>query len=359
MPEAPRHSPHALLGTTLSDGIKLTAVIGKGAMGTVFRGIDLEHGDAPVAVKVIHPELLQDAEVVERFEREIEATAAIRDPHSVEVIAHGRAEGGGLYLVMELLEGRTLQDRIDEQGAQPSDTVVAVGAQIARALQAAHTAGVIHRDLKPSNVFVRDDDGAVHAKVFDFGLSLVGIVDESDTRLTATGLRIGTPAFMAPEYIADGQMDPRCDLYALGVILYELATGMAPFTGRSYEILNHHLNTPVPPVSKVAPGAHPRWLRSVIERLLAKDAAARFQTAEAVASALLNPDTSVPATPIPDADDTTDLEEAAAPSSAAEVPAEVEPSAPAPARPLPPAALVAGAVLVFALGMGLAWAWLS
>ncbi len=275
------------IGTTLDKRFKVLGLLGKGGMGAIYRCRDIETG-TEMAIKIVLADLMDDPEVVARFEREIKANCEVKHPNVVLTFGHGRTDEGTPYFAMELLKGRPLDEVVDDDGDMSSELVAHIGAQVALGLHAAHERGIVHRDLKPTNVIVADD-GTV--KVFDFGLSLLrpsADVPES-TRLTELDMRIGTPLYMAPEYIEGGEVDGRSDLYALGVLLYECCTGRVPFSGSAYQVLHKHANEAVKPIEERVPGRHPKWLRTAIERLLAQNPSDRPQTGAEAAALLTRP----------------------------------------------------------------------
>jgi len=261
--------------------------IGKGSMGVVYRGRRLSD-DSEVAIKLVHDDLVRDAEVRARFEREIMTTAQVEHPGIVSVIDHGD-DGSSLFLVMDLLRGRTLGQVSAQEAPLPPLRVADIGRQIARALHAAHEAGLIHRDLKPENVMIcRDVDGVDQVRLMDFGLAIgVNPNSPAGARMTAQGLRLGTPAFMAPEYITTGTLDRRSDLYALGMMLYELAAGALPFQGKGFQLMHHHLSTVPEPLGARCDA--PEWLTRVVDQLLRKAPEERIQTGEELAQRLTPP----------------------------------------------------------------------
>lgn len=263
------------VGQTLDERFIVQGLIGRGAMGAIYRCRDTESG-LTMAVKIIAEELLEQEEILARFEREIRASQRIRHPNVVRMYGHGRTPDGRRYFGMEYVEGQTLED-VMEDAPLSSDRVAFIGMQVAMGLRAAHAANCVHRDLKPQNILVCQD-GTI--KVCDFGLSLLPQLGSSPgTQLTAVDTRVGTPMYMAPEYIEFSEADSRTDLYALGVILYEAACGRPPFSGPPYKVLDMHLTEPVRSLELRAPGKHPRWLREAIENLLKKDPNLRTQTA--------------------------------------------------------------------------------
>ncbi len=252
-------------------------------MGAIHRATRLEDG-TQVAIKVMRAPLAGDDELARRFAVEIEAARRVQHPHVVEVLGHGRADGL-VYLVMELVTGRSLDAVVLDEAPLDPLRVATLGRQIASGLGAVHAAGVVHRDLKPGNVIIqRDAQGRDHAKLVDFGLAFPTPTGDALDRVTAVDLRVGTPEFMAPEYIIDGSFDARSDLYALGVILYECASGRLPFEGPSYVVLRQQVSEPPPPLREVC--AAPAWLARSIDALLNKDPAARPASAEVVMTSL-------------------------------------------------------------------------
>ena len=272
----------------LSGRYRLEATLGHGGMGVVYRGVDLMM-QRPIAVKLIRgvdgTEL--DDEIAGRFLREAKNTARLQHEHIIEVFDLGRTEEGGLYFVMELLEGESLSARLRREGKLSPATTVHIGRQICEALQVAHTAGVIHRDLKPANIMLLsragDDD---YVKVLDFGVAKSLDGGDQDTQLTHTGMLVGTVDYMAPEQITGKPVDGRTDVYALGVVLYKMLSGKAPFRDTGVPALIHaHLNTMPKPLIEVATGI-PNELDHVVLRCLAKLPERRFESMAELARAL-------------------------------------------------------------------------
>jgi hypothetical protein len=252
------------------------ASLGGGAMADVYRAFDREL-DRPVALKIMRVVLSADAELAQRFDREAEVIARVQHPNVVAVTDHGIA-GDEHYMAMELIDGPTLQQLLSARGRLSEEETSRVGHEVAAGLAAAHAAGVIHRDLKPSNILISPDG---HASVGDFGIAHL----EAMTQLTRTGEVLGTPRYIAPEQVTGG-VDARSDVYALGVVLYEMAVGHPPFDGDSpLEIVSKHLRErPVRP-RRLVPALSKRF-ESVVMRALEKDPAKRFQTAAALRDAL-------------------------------------------------------------------------
>jgi len=283
----------ALIGRTLGGRFKLTSFIGEGAMAAVFRG---EQSAEPrqVAVKVMHRGLSSDRAFVKRFEREARAAASIDHPNIVRIVEHG-FDRDVVYIAMELLTGHDLFEVLVRERRLSQARAVRILLQVCAALEAAHRHGVVHRDLKPENVMLVGPPGAPGAelvKVLDFGIAKLlerepgeaQLGRGSESIITLVGTVIGTPEYMSPEQ-ARGipPVDARTDIYACGVLLYQLVTGRLPFTGESPidVILQHVERAPAPP-SSLLPGLHP-GLDRVILRALAKWPAQRQQSARALA----------------------------------------------------------------------------
>ncbi len=259
-------------------------------MGTVYRARHVTLG-RPLALKVLRADLAEEAELGDRFLQEAQATAAIKHPNVVSITDFGRLPDKRPYFVMELLGGRTLASFMKAGGALPPRVAAHVAMEIASGLEAAHQAGVIHRDLKPENVFLVGPSGdeTKSLRVVDFGAAIV----LGRSRLTKKGIVFGTPYYMSPEQAAGRDVDHRTDIYALGIILYEMVTGRVPFEGETYMgVLTQHMFVAPTPPSQLEPKLVGRLgpLEGIILRSLEKDAAARFasmqELSEAIASAM-------------------------------------------------------------------------
>ncbi|NEA79354.1 Stk1 family PASTA domain-containing Ser/Thr kinase [Actinospica acidiphila] len=260
-----------LVGQVLDGRYRVEARIAVGGMATVYRALDTRL-DRILALKVMHPSLASDAGFVERFIREARSVARLAHPNVVQVFDQG-TDGGYVYLAMEYIPGCTLRDVLRERGALQARAALDILEPVLAALGAAHRAGFVHRDMKPENVLI-GDDGRV--KVADFGL-----VRSVDTVTHSTGTVLGTVSYLAPEQIEHGTADPRVDVYACGILLYEMLTGEKPHDGDSPAIvLYKHLHDDVPPPSAVVPGLAP-VLDSLVGAATARDAAVR--PADAVA----------------------------------------------------------------------------
>lgn len=239
----------ALVGHVLDGRYRVDARIAAGGMATVYRALDTRL-DRVLALKVMHPALAADAAFVERFIREAKSAARLDHPNVVQVFDQG-TDGSYVYMAMEYVSGCTLRDVLRERGALRPRAALDILEPVLAALGAAHRAGFVHRDMKPENVLI-GDDGRV--KVADFGL-----VRSVDTVTSTTGSVLGTVAYLAPEQIDQGTADPRVDVYACGVVLYEMLTGAKPHSGDSpAQVLYRHVNEDVPPPSAQVPGLAPR-----------------------------------------------------------------------------------------------------
>ncbi len=228
-----------MLGEVLNGRYAIRQLIGEGGMGRVYLAEHVGIG-RKVAVKILHPVYGRMPELVERFRREARAASRIGHPHIVDVTDSGTTDDDSAYFVMEYLEGVELGAVIEREGALEVARALRIATQICRALAAAHTAGIIHRDLKPENVFLTVRGGTSDfVKVLDFGIAKTTEAEEArDRRLTSPGMAMGTPEYMAPEQAAGRPADQRCDVYALGAILYEMLTGVPPYQGENFmEIL--------------------------------------------------------------------------------------------------------------------------
>ncbi len=271
----------------LAGRYRLKRLLAKGGMAEVWESVDDILG-RPVAVKVLHPHLAADESFRERFRREAIAAARLAHPNVVATFDTGTDEGI-TFIVMELVEGSTLRQLLNETGPMAPGRVVHVGAQVADALHYAHRAGVVHRDVKPANILVCPDG---RVKVADFGIAKA--VEESEPErphpseaLTSTGSIIGTAQYLAPEQVDGRAVDGRTDVYALGVVLYEMVCGRPPFTGETdMAVALKHITTEPPAPGAIRSGI-PRPLEQIVLRALAKAPEGRFQSAQELRAALL------------------------------------------------------------------------
>ncbi|WNG23528.1 serine/threonine protein kinase [Cystobacter fuscus] len=253
--------------------------IGVGGMGLVYDGIQPLIGKR-VAVKVLRPELAAAEEQVARLLAEARAVNAIRHRGIVDIFGFGQVPDGRQYIIMEYLEGVALDAHLAERGRIPVPEVLDILDEVLSALGAAHGAGVVHRDLKPSNVFlVKQPDGSRYVKLLDFGLAKMGL-PAGRTAQTRTDMVVGTPEYMAPEQARGQPVGPMTDLYALGVVAFEMITGRLPFTGTSpVDLLMKHVDARPPKPSEFLPGLPPA-LDAFILQMLTKDPEARPGSAE-------------------------------------------------------------------------------
>jgi len=274
-----------LPGMQVTPSVRLVRCMSGGAMGSVWLA---EHSglDTQVVVKFIAAEVAALPEIVQRFAREAAAASRVKSPHVVQMLDHGVTAEGLPYIIMELLEGRDLQQRIREQRKLPVEEVAIIIGQLAKALARAHERGVLHRDIKPSNVFLCDvGTGEIFVKLLDFGVAKT-LNGGPDLDTTKAGALIGTPFFMSPEQLAGSEIDHRSDLWALGVLAYMLLTGKRPFRGDSIPMLTlaiHVTDLPVPSEQDPSvPAAFDAWFMRACER----KPGARFQSARELAEAL-------------------------------------------------------------------------
>lgn len=258
---------------------EILRVIGQGGMGVVLQAHDADL-QREVAIKVLDPRLASDVNARQRFCREARAAAAVSDDHIVAVHQVAPEDQELPYFVMQLVEGESLEDRLSREKRLSTSEIVRIGRQVASGLAAAHERGMIHRDIKPGNILL--EKGTDRVKITDFGLARAA----EDLRLTRSGMVAGTPLYMAPEQARGEELDHRADLFSLGVVLYEMATGAPPFVGPTpLAVLRRLSDEPHRPLAEAAPDL-PEWLSEVIDRLLEKRPEDRFQTAREVAQLL-------------------------------------------------------------------------
>jgi tetratricopeptide (TPR) repeat protein len=271
--------PHEALHEELSDRYELEDVLGEGGMGTVYSARDRKH-DRRVAIKTIRPETINE-EIRRRFHREIGITAGFQHPHILPLLDSGAA-GNTLYYVMPLVEGESLQSRLEREGRLSVEEAMSITRDVAEALDYAHEHGVVHRDIKPANIMLSDG----HALVTDFGIAKAISESRSD-RVTQVGMALGSPAYMSPEQSAgERKLDGRSDIYSLGCVLYEMLAGQPPFTGKTpVEVIARSIQEEPPPLRNVSEDV-PAEVESAVHRALAKSRKARYETARAFAAAL-------------------------------------------------------------------------
>jgi serine/threonine-protein kinase len=282
--------PDPLIGRVINDRFKISALIARGGMGKVYRAEQSPLGRV-CAVKVLNPNYAgeHDPEFHKRFFLEASIASKLTHPNTVTIFDYGRTEDDIYYMAMEYLEGHTLHRAIREAGHFPEERAAHIARQICRALREAHSLGVIHRDLKPANIFlVEHGDETDFVKVLDFGLVKNVSGDGKGEDLTQTGLFMGSPKYMAPEQIRGDKVDARTDIYALGIIMYEMITGKVPFDRpNSVNILMAHVNEEAPPMRQMNPGITlSPAVEETVGRCMAKDPDQRFRSMDEVLAAL-------------------------------------------------------------------------
>lgn len=277
-----------LVGCVVEGRYRIECELGAGAMGAVYRGRHIKVG-RPVAIKVLHDHLVGDAMMVARFEREAQIAARLEHPNLVAVLDLGFTDAGQRCMVLELAPGRALASYVSRP--QSPARVLDLTRQLLRGLEHAHDAGLIHRDLKPENVLVEEHaDGTLTARIVDFGIAVLR--DTSDTsdpdarRITSAGVVLGTPMYMAPEQALGQPLDPRVDLFALGVIVYELLAGIPPFDGSGVEIMMSNMMQEPPSIATRARIDVDPLLEAFARTLMARERDARFASAADALSVL-------------------------------------------------------------------------
>ena len=271
-----------MVGRVLKGLYRIESLLGKGAMGIVFRGTQLGLGKT-VAIKMIRADILVNRDSHDRFQREAQVLSKLLHPGIAQVLDFG-IEDGTPFLVMEFVDGKELTEVMTLEGPMAPSRAIAIVRQLAAALEEAHRLGIVHRDIKPHNIRLQrySPTGQIYLKVLDFGIAKQ-LGDESGTSLTQTGAVIGTPAYMAPEQAGGSKVDARADQYAVGIVLYELLTGTVPFTSDTVTgVLVSHLTKPPPPLPKEVPEP----LQRIVMRLLEKEPTQRYGDIASVERAL-------------------------------------------------------------------------
>ncbi len=278
---------NSMVGTVLNGKWKLTRPLGEGGMGAVYAAEGL-HGEGERAIKILHPEFVNEPQILQRFFAEAYAAQMLQHPNVVRIYEHAQAEDGSPYLVMELLRGIPLAEYVQPQHAIPVAQAAPIVYGVLQALIAAHAQNIVHRDLKPDNIYLSPDAaGRYTVKVLDFGIAKVMDVAGGMGSKTRTGMMLGTPGYMSPEQIKNAKaVDPRSDLWSVGVIFYEMVTGDEAFEAATdFAKLTAVLTQEPKPISQVAPNLV-GW-QDFFNRAIARDPDARFATADDMARTLL------------------------------------------------------------------------
>jgi serine/threonine-protein kinase len=266
VPMSAERDPAALVGQVIADRFRIDELLGEGGMGAVYRAFHTRIKKT-VALKILRPELVSNEDIVARFEREAVAAGRIEHENVAKATDFGRLPDGAFYLALEFVRGQSLAQLIAEGPVAP-DRTLGIVRQIACGIDAAHQVGIVHRDLKPDNVMLVEREGAGEvAKILDFGVAKLDLGSDGGTAFTKAGTIVGTPEYMAPEQAGGANIDGRADLYALGVIAYEMLTGKPPFAaGDAVAIMTKHLTEAPPPL----PDSLPAEVTSLVLELLAK-----------------------------------------------------------------------------------------
>lgn len=287
-PLEPKEEPSDLPGTVLDERFEVRQQIGEGGMASVFLAADVTTG-ADVAVKVLAAHLMADAEAVQRFKREALVASRFDHPSVCPILQLGATPDGLVYMVMPMLRGEALHDRINRTGPLSLDEGLPLLLQVCRGLQHAHELGVLHRDLKPENIMLVTDPalpGGTRAVVMDFGLAMELVRRPASQKLTAAGIILGTPEFMSPEQIRGRDLDGRSDIYSLALLAFEMFAGRLPFDGDSAQELQIARLRGQPTQLRAVRPELPARLEAALTRALAMDPANRFPTMAAFGDAL-------------------------------------------------------------------------
>src|SRR4051794_8550287 len=282
MTQAPdTQDEHPLVGQTIAGKYKVIRLLGEGGMGCVYQGEQMLGSTArKVAIKTLHKHLSHDESIKARFDREAGTVAALEHPNTIQVYDFGAMEDGTLYLVMEFVQGRSVADILEKDGAMPPARVENILRQVCGSLEEAHGHGIVHRDLKPDNVVLCERAGQKDwVEVLDFGIAKRSSEhDPNEAKLTQQGMVLGTPPYMSPEQFTGQPVDARSDIYALGVMTYEMLVGKYPFEANTaWEWASKHMTEAPRPIETQALGSNvPDRMRHAITRALAKNKDERF-----------------------------------------------------------------------------------
>ncbi len=279
-----------LTGKIIAGRYNVLRRLGEGGMGVVYSAMDTRL-EKQVAIKILKEDFATRPDVVARFTQEAKSAARIKHENVLDVTDYGGTEDGSFYIAMEMLVGTDLADVLQKDGTVELQRALNIAVQVTRALGAAHGKGIVHRDLKPENIFlIQADDGREVVKIVDFGIAqMKDMTGQGGKKLTQTGMIFGTPEYMSPEQAKGAAVDHRVDVYAVGVILYEMAAGRTPFIGDTFMgVLTQHLYEPAPAIFSLNPNAHitPEY-ESVIAKALAKDPDQRYQSMQELGDDLI------------------------------------------------------------------------
>ncbi len=282
-----------LVGRTIAGKYKVVKLLGEGGMGCVYVAEQsMGTTTRKVALKTLHLELSSDPKIRARFEREVATVAHLEHPNTIKVFDSGTADGGMLYIVMELAVGRTLADLIEKEGALDPDRAAKILIQVCGSLEEAHAHGIVHRDLKPENIMLVERLGQKDVvKVLDFGIAKNRDEENRGAKLTQQGTVLGTPPYMSPEQFTGAALDVRSDIYSLGVVAYEMLTGRLPFEAASaFEWATLHMTAQPRPIEEQPMGSRvPVVMREAVHRALRKIPSERFSSITEFAAALTTP----------------------------------------------------------------------
>lgn len=271
-----------MVGTTFAERYEILSVLGSGSGGTVYKARH-RFMNRLAAIKVMHPELMPDLDLLQRFRQEAAAANSLEHPNVIRVIDFGVASDGTAFMIQEFVDGPTLREIIDHEGAVPAPLAVEMFKQICLGLGFAHRSGIVHRDLKPSNVLVSGYGTLdMRVKIADFGVAKLVRPDNSNAVKTEMGLVIGSPLYMSPEQCRGHVLDKRADIYSMGCLMYETLTGRPPFVGKDVmEVMFQHVNCQVPNIASTPIGMHlPAILNGIVMKALRKEANTRYRSME-------------------------------------------------------------------------------
>lgn len=271
-----------MVGTTFAERYEILSVLGSGSGGTVYKARH-RFMNRLAAIKVMHPELMPDLDLLQRFRQEAAAANSLEHPNVIRVIDFGVASDGTAFMIQEFVDGPTLREIIDHEGAVPAPLAVEMFKQICLGLGFAHRSGIVHRDLKPSNVLVSGYGTLdMRVKIADFGVAKLVRSDNSNAVKTEMGLVIGSPLYMSPEQCRGHVLDKRADIYSMGCLMYETLTGRPPFVGKDVmEVMFQHVNCQVPNIASTPIGMHlPAILNGIVMKALRKEANTRYRSME-------------------------------------------------------------------------------